>query len=87
MLNTLASQMTLVIIISIIFCRINTNAHKKNYNKFLCELKNSDIKNEKELDMIMKYVSKHFERQEESSYIYVLMIMMALAVICNNIKI
>lgn len=87
MLNTLASQISVVIIITTIFCRINTNAHKKNYNKFLCELKNSDIKNDKELDMIMKYMSKHFERQETSLYTYVMMIMLALGVIFNNIQI
>lgn len=87
MFNTLASQISGVIILTIIFCRINTNAHKKNYNKFLCELKNSDIKNEKELDLVMKYISKHFERQEASLYIYVIIIMLALVVVFNYINI
>lgn len=85
MTNSIVSSMTAVIIMLIVLCRINTNSHKKNYNKFLSELKNSNNKYENELNMIMKYISKHYEIQEINQFTYIMVIIIALIVIFYNI--
>lgn len=78
--NKIVYPMIMVIILTSIVCRWNTNLHKKNYNKFLDELNDSDYKHKNEISMLMKYLSNHYEIQESNQFSYVLIIIIILSI-------
>ncbi|KXZ39102.1 hypothetical protein SAMN05661008_01088 [Alkalithermobacter thermoalcaliphilus JW-YL-7 = DSM 7308] len=84
MIDNTVLSITAIIILSSIVCRISVMRHRKNYDNFLSELEDSNSKYDRELNIFMKYVSKHHEIQELNQGNYVLVIMIVLIKLFHN---